>query len=121
MRRLLRHERLLELPTRQTNPSRLQRLAQMIRTTEVEYGVTEIDQQLFVLARELAGQRMVLRFHEHAIPEPLPELGLRCPKLSATTAYNQRGSFLLPLRSFFILFAQGGSRFRSLCLYTLRP
>ena len=53
-----------------------------------------------MLADESAGERMILCFDSDAFPEPLPELGLRCPELLSVAAEYERRSLLL----FFLLF-----------------
>ncbi len=53
-----------------------------------------------MLADESAGERMILCFDSDALPEPLPELGWRCPELLSVAAEYERRSLLL----FFLLF-----------------
>ncbi len=67
--------------------------------SKIEHGIAQDDHQFFVLALERACQRLILRFHDDAFPDPLPELRLRCPELLAVAADHQRRAFL-----FFLLF-----------------
>ncbi len=47
-----------------------------------------------MLAFEKTRERLVARFDDNTIAHPLPELGLRCPKLFPILAYHQRCLFL---------------------------
>ena len=74
----------------------------MIWICEIKYGVTQNNQQLFVFAYEYASEWMVLRFYNHALSRPLPELGLGGPELLGVAADNE--SRVLPLLCLFFPF-----------------
>ena len=62
---------------------------------EIKYRVTQKDQQLLVLPVKRTCKWLVAGFYHDAIPDPLPELGLRRPELSPVTTDHQRGLALL--------------------------
>jgi hypothetical protein len=53
-------------------------------------------------------QRGVAHLNHYRLPNPLPKLGLGCPKLLAIPAYHQRSSFFLFLLLFLFCRAFGG-------------
>src|SRR6266481_1817541 len=67
----------------------------MIGARQVQDGVAEQDQILFVLSDELTDQRMIGCLLNSTCSHPLPELRLRRPKGLPTLAYDHSGSFLL--------------------------
>ncbi len=80
----------------------------MIWVGEVEYCVAQHYQQLFVVACEYTGERMILRFNDDAFSRPLPELGLGCPELlGITTDYEGCVLPLLFLILLILLFTHG--------------
>lgn len=76
----------------------------MIWRRKVKHGISQQNHQFFIFTKEQSGQRIILRLDDDAIPDPLPKLSLRCPKLLSITANYQRISLLgLYLFLFFIL------------------
>jgi len=57
---------------------------------EIQDGVTQEHQQLFVLASKNSSQRLFSRFNYDAFPHPLPELCLCGPKLLSIATDDQR-------------------------------
>ena len=78
----------------------------MIWISKIQYRITENDHQLLVLSSESSGKGSITRLKHYPFPNPLPELGLRGPKLLAVTADNQ-GRFSLFLLLSFWLCAHG--------------
>jgi len=70
---------------------------------EVQYSITQQDHQLLMFAMESAGQWLVARLYDNAVPDPLPKLSLGGPKLSPVATYNKRRLTLL-LFLFVLLF-----------------
>ena len=62
---------------------------------EVEDGIAEDHLQLLVLTGEGASQWIITGLDDNALPGPLPELPLGCPKLRAVMANHPRVTFLL--------------------------
>lgn len=77
----------------------------MVWASAIENRVSDLDQLLFVLVDESAGERMVLDFDDDALAEPLPELGLSGPKLFLITTDDERRMLLFFLP--FFLFHRG--------------
>lgn len=67
----------------------------MIRMGEIEDGIAEDHLQFLVLTSEGAGEGIVTSLDDNALPGPLPELPLGCPKLAAIMANHS--SVTLPL------------------------
>jgi hypothetical protein len=66
----------------------------MVRMGQVQDRVAQQNQQLFVLAVERTGKRIILGFADNSFPCPLPKLRLRRPKLLAIATNNERGLLL---------------------------
>lgn len=87
--------------SRETNSPRQKGLAHMIRMGEIEHGITDQYHQLVMFATKCARERLVLSLHNHAFPDPLPELFLSGPELLAIATNDQR-RFLFLLLLFFL-------------------
>jgi hypothetical protein len=70
---------------RDANPSRQQRLSHVIRMGQIQYGITQQHQQLFVIALKDSAQWLLTSFNHYSVSDPLPELRLRGPKLFSIT------------------------------------
>ena len=57
---------------------------------QIQYGITQEHQQLFVLASEQSGQRLLACFDHDSFSYPLPKLGLGGPELFPITADYER-------------------------------
>ena len=57
---------------------------------QVQHGVTQQHQQLFVLSAEESRQRLLSRFDHDSFPHPLPKLRLCSPELFPIAANDQR-------------------------------
>jgi len=86
----------------------------MIRVCQIQNGITQQHQQLFVLTVKCSSQRLFTSLGYNSVSDPLPELSLCRPKLFPVAADDQR-CFLLP----FFLF--GDCRFVSAHVDTLVP
>ena len=69
----------------------------MVGTGQVKHGVTEQDRQLLMLAKKSTGERMVRGLDYDSLSNPLPELGLRGPKLFVVAANHKRRFLAHPL------------------------
>ena len=58
--------------------------------SQVQYGITQQHQQLFVIPLEHSAQRLFAGFYHDSVSDPLPELRLRGPKLFSIAANDQR-------------------------------
>lgn len=67
--------------------------SQVIWSGQIEHHVTHQNHQFFILPQEQSGQRIILGLDDDAISNPLPELGLRGPKLLPVPAYDKCISF----------------------------
>jgi hypothetical protein len=79
----------------------------MIGGRQIQHCVTYHDQEFFVFFQKHPGQRLILRFDDHAVSYPLPELGLGGPELLLVTANHKRGPF--PFFPFFFTITQDPS------------
>ncbi|MCU1265070.1 MAG: hypothetical protein JWM21_1388 [Acidobacteria bacterium] len=57
-----------------------------------------------MLAVKSAGQRLIACLYDNAVPDPLPELGLRGPELAPVTADDERRLPFLFLLLVLVLF-----------------
>jgi len=63
---------------------------------QIQYGITQQHQQLFVIAPEDSAQRLLPSFNHYSVSDPLPELRLCGPKLFSITT-NDQSRLLLSL------------------------
>src|SRR5258705_9479605 len=82
---------------RDANLPRQQRFPHVIRMGQVQYGVTQKHQQLFVIASEYSSQRLLASLDHDSFANPLPELRLCGPKLFPIATNDKCRLFLSPL------------------------
>ena len=81
---------LISLLSPKTGASRKQRLAHVIGVRQVQNSVADQHHQFFMFTIKRSRQGTVVRFHDDAFPDPLPELFLRGPEFLAVAANHQR-------------------------------
>jgi hypothetical protein len=65
---------------------------------KIQNCIANQNRGFFVVAHKVSSQRKIVRLDYDSIPDPLPKLGLRSPKLFAVNAQHPRSSsrFLFP-------------------------
>lgn len=67
----------------------------MIWAGQIQNCVADGYRQFFVRPEKFPGQWMILGFDNYPFSDPLPKLGLRCPKMVSAVANNQCIPFFL--------------------------